>query len=156
MEQIDFVYEDQFNDELNIFFMNEWPSANKEVFNFTDQKRWKMKEYIITAKKNGEILGVAQFRIIGGVGYLSTLLVKKEYRGQGVIGGNLLSQFEDKAAKDNCHKLSLKSYKNSQSSNFFADKGYLIEGVLKNDIHGIDWEMFAKFLDKTNKGSDSL
>jgi len=156
MEKVKFVYEEQFNNDLKKFFMNEWPSANKDVFNFTDQTRWKMEEHIITAKKNKEILGVAQFRIIGGVGYLSTLLVKEEYRGKGFIGGKLLSQFEDKAKNNNCHKLSLKSYKDSQSSNFFASKGYLIEGILKNDIHGIDWVMFAKYLDKTNKGSDSL
>ncbi len=146
MEKVDFIYEKEFNKDLKEFYTNEWPTANKEVFNFTDQTKWKMEEHLITARIDNEIFGVSQFRIIGGVGYLSTLLVKEEYRGKGLIGKKLLSQFENIASEKKCHKLSLKSYKDSRSSDFFANNDYCIEGILKNDIHGIDWVIMAKFL----------
>ncbi|OEF99362.1 hypothetical protein BHF71_01880 [Vulcanibacillus modesticaldus] len=145
MEKLQFVTEQGFNQDIKEFYMNEWPSANEEVFGFTDQSKWKMEEKMITARIDNQIVGVAQFRIIGGVGYLSTLLIKEEFRGKGVFGQALLSEFEQIAKAKNCHKLSLKSYKNSRAANFFAKHGYQEEGVLKNDIHGIDWVMMAKY-----------
>lgn len=141
---LQFVNEEKFNDEIKGFYMDEWPSANNEVFGFSDQSRWKMEEHLTTARVNNQIVGIAQFRIIGGVGYLSTLLVKEEYRGKGLIGQALLEQFENIAYQKGCHKLGLKSYNSSRSSNFFAKNGYMEEGILKNDIHGIDWVMMAK------------
>lgn len=146
MDNLQLVHEEKFNDELKGFYMNEWPSANEEVFGFSDQSKWKMEEHLISAKLDNQILGVAQFRIIGGVGYLSTVLVKEEYRGKGLIGQLLLKQFENTANEKGCHKLGLKSYNNSRSANFFARHGYGEEGILKNDIHGIDWIMMAKYL----------
>lgn len=146
MSKIELVHEQGFNEEIKDFFMNEWPSANKEVFSFTDQRKWKMEELLITVRENTEIIGVAQFRVIGGVGYLSTLLIKEDYRGKGLFGKTLLSKFEYLAADKNCHKLSMKSYKNSRATKFFISQGYEIEAELKNDIHGIDWVMLAKFL----------
>lgn len=146
MKNIEFIHETSFSSEIKEFYQSEWPSANQEVFGFTEQARWKMEEYSITARENKDILGIAQFRIIGGVGYLSTLLVKEEYRGKGVIGKELLLKFESITKKKDCHKLSLKSYVNSRASSFFLKHGYSIEGTLSKDIHGIDWEMMAKFL----------
>lgn len=145
LETLQFVYEPEFHSAIKDFFMNEWPSANQEVFGFTDQSKWKMEEHLMTARQNNQIAGVIQFRIIGGVGYLSTLLVKEEYRGNGLIGQALLSKFEEMAIQKKCHKLGLKSYKNSRASNFFKKHGFIEEGVLKQDIHGIDWVMMAKF-----------
>lgn len=144
MESLKITQEPQFSSEIKEFFTEEWPSANQEVFGFTDQSRWKMEEYILTAKEENLIIGVAQFRIIGGVGYLSTLLVKKKFRGTGIVGSSLLKHFESTAKERKCHKLSLKSYKNSRAENFFAKHGYQEEAVLKNDIHGIDWVMMSK------------
>ncbi len=144
--EMEFIHETGFTGEIKDFFMKQWPSANEEVFHFTDQSKWKMEEHIITARDQSEIIGVAQFRIIGGVGYLSTLLVKEDYRGKGKVGQALLAEFERIAAEKQCHKLGLKSYRDSRSASFFASYGYQIEGILVNDIHGIDWVMMAKFL----------
>ncbi|WP_339061204.1 GNAT family N-acetyltransferase [Tepidibacillus marianensis] len=150
MKNLEFIHEDGFHSDLKDFYIREWPSANDEVFGFRDQSRWKMQEHIITARRNKEIVGVAQFRIIGGVGYLSTLLVKEECRGKGSVGQVLLSQFESIAEENQCHKLGLKTYKDSRSANFFAQHGYFEEAFLKNDIHGIDWVMMAKLLINMN------
>ncbi|MFV9511570.1 GNAT family N-acetyltransferase [Tepidibacillus sp. LV47] len=146
MEDLKLIHEKGFQPEMKDFYLNEWPSANEEVFGFRDQSNWKMEEHILTARIGGEIVGIAQFRIIGGVGYLSTLLVKEEYRGKGFVGQPLLKQFETIAKEKQCHKLGLKAYKNSRAANFFAKHGYQEEGILKNDIHGIDWVFMAKFL----------
>lgn len=144
MESLQIIQEAQFSSEIKEFYAEEWPSANLEIFGFTDQSRWKMEEYILTAKDKNLIIGVAQFRIIGGVGYLSTLLVKKEARGTRMVGLSLLKHFESTAIEKGCHKLSLKSYKNSRAENFFAKHDYQEEAILKNDIHGIDWVMMSK------------
>ncbi|TCS83112.1 GNAT family N-acetyltransferase [Tepidibacillus fermentans] len=146
MEKLQLKHEEGFQPEIRDFMMKEWPSANEEVFGFRDQAKWKMEEHILTARIGDEIIGLAQFRIIGGVGYLSTLLVKEEYRGKGMVGNSLLAQFESMAQEKNCHKLGLKAYKDSRATKFFAKHGYQEEGVLKNDIHGINWVMMAKFV----------
>ena len=145
MNNIELVHEQGFDGEMKEYFSKEWPSANKEVFDFTDQSKWRMEEHLITAREDTKIIGVVQFRIIGGVGYLSTLLVSEDYRGKGIVGKTLLSEFESLALNKNCHKLSLKSYKDSRSTNFFTNHGYVIEAILKNDIHGIDWVMMEKY-----------
>ena len=144
--KLHFVKEENFNSEMKEFYMQQWPSANKEVFGFTEQSKWRMEEYLISARIHEEIIGVAQFRIIGGVGYLSTLLAKEEYRGKGVVGQSLLAKFESVAKENNCHKFGLKTYKDSRAYNFFKKQGYMEEGILLNDIHGIDWIMMAKFV----------
>lgn len=146
MDRLQFIQEEGFSSEIKDFFMKEWPSANEEIFGFTEQSKWKMEEHIITVRNDNEIFGVAQFRIIGGVGYLSTLLVNEQHRGKGTVGSSLLSKFEEIAKEKKCHKLGLKSYNNSRAANFFAKYGYIVEGVLKNDIHGIDWVMMGKLL----------
>lgn len=143
--EITFKKEDGFNSEIKEFYMNEWPSANLEVFGFTDQSKWRMEEHMITARDGEKIVGVAQFRIIGGVGYLSTLLVHEEVRGKGIVGTQLLNKFEEIAKEKNCHKFGLKTYKDSRSAKFFARHGYQVEGVLEKDIHMIDWVMMAKY-----------
>jgi len=146
MQSFHIVHEERFSEEMKNFFQREWPSANEEVFGFRDQSKWKMEEHMITAKDGQQIVGIAQFRFIGGVAYLSTILVKNEHRGKGKVGVALLNQFEQMAKENNCHKLGLKSYKNSRAANFFAKHGYDVEGILTNDIHDIDWVMMAKFL----------
>jgi len=143
---LQFVKEEGFNSEIKDFYMNEWPSANLEVFGFIDQAKWKMEESLITARVDDKIVGVAQFRIIGGVGYLGTLLVKEEYRGTYSVGEELLIKFEEVSKEKNCHKLGLKSYKDSRAAKFFAKHGYKVEGVLVKDIHQIDWVMMAKYV----------
>ncbi|GEM_PF-1447828 len=137
---------ENFTNSLKDFYQTEWPSANEEVFGFREQARWKMEEFIYTALLNEEIVGVLQFRLIGGVGYLSTILVKEEYRGKGLIGQTLLQHFEKICKDKGNHKLALKSYKEKRATNFFLKNGYQIEGILENDIHGIDWVYMAKFI----------
>ena len=145
--ELQFVHEESFGSEIKEFYSNQWPSANLEVFGFTDQSRWKMEEHLITARiDNNTIVGVAQFRIIGGVGYLSTLLIEEDFRGKGTVGISLLNKFESIAKNKGCHKLGLKSYKDSRASNFFAKHGYELEAVLKRDIHLLDWVMMAKYI----------
>ncbi len=146
MDTLEFNCEKVFTEEMQDYFMKQWPSANEEVFGFTEQAKWKMEEHILSARKDGEIIGIAQFRIIGGVAYLSTILIKEDYRGKGKIGQPLLKKFEASAKEKACHKLSLKAYKNSRAATFFAKHGYVEEGILKNDIHGIDWVMMARYI----------
>lgn len=118
-----------------------WPEVNQEVFGWEEQERWSKVYTTLLAEVNGQILGAAIFWQMGGVGYLSQLLVKPDSRGQG-IGRKLVNSFEGECAL--CHKLALKTYKNSSSQRFYEYLGYAIEAVVTEDIHGIDWVYMRK------------
>ncbi len=123
------------------FLDRHWPSANQQQFGWTDQQRWQKEHFTLWAEEKGEIVGVALGWTLGGVGYLSQLLVAREHRQRGV-GSKLMAAFERKCSR--CHKLALKTYKNSASQRFYAGVGYRVESVIANDIHGIDWVYMYK------------
>lgn len=118
-----------------------WPLANHEIFGWSNQERWRKESFTLWCEVDGQILGVALFWTMGGVGYLSQLLVDKDHRGKG-IGGKLVQAFEDKCR--DCHKLALKTYKDSSSQKFYQGLGYQVEAVIENDVHGIDWVYMRK------------
>jgi len=123
------------------FFQDNWPQANREIFGWGEQERWQKKYTVLTYEENGEILGAALFWQMGGVGYLSQILVSAAHRRRG-IGARLVAAFERECSA--CHKLALKTYKDSPSQQFFARLGYVPEAVLEVDIHGIDWVYMRK------------
>lgn len=96
---------------------------------------------MVIAEEDGQILGAALFWRMGGVGYLSQLLVAAPRRRQG-IGARLVAAFEEQCSA--CHKLALKTYRNSPSQVFYEKLGYQVEAVIEEDIHRIDWVYMRK------------
>jgi GNAT superfamily N-acetyltransferase len=92
-------------------------------------------------EEEGQIRGAALMWKMGGVGYLSQLLVDPVLRGRG-LGRQLMDAFEQQCA--DCHKLALKTYKDSRSQRFYEALGFKVEAVLEMDVHGIDWVYMAK------------
>ncbi len=123
------------------FLDRHWPNANQRQFGWTDQQRWQKEHFTLWVEEKGEIVGVALCWTLGGVGYLRQLLVAWEHRQSGV-GSKLVGAFEQKCS--HCHKLALKTYKDSFSQRFYAGLGYQVEAVVANDIHGIDWVYMYK------------
>lgn len=131
----------QLDDRCRQFFRENWPRANREIFGWEEQERWHKEYGVVLAEEGGQILGAALFWRMGGVGYLSELLVTASRRRQG-IGASLVAAFEEECSS--CHKLALKTYKDSPSQKFYEKQGYRVEAVVEEDIHGIDWVYMRK------------
>jgi len=123
------------------FFQTHWPQVNEDIFGWREQVRWQKQYSTVVCEDDDEILGAALFWKMGGVGYLSQLLVAAAQRGRG-IGSQLVAAFEGECAS--CHKLALKTYRDSASQKFYQGLGYQVEAVMENDIHGIDWVYMHK------------
>lgn len=132
-------------DRCREFFSMHWPQANEEVFGWRDRQRWHKEYTTVMAKDGNRILGAALLWKLGGVGYLSQLLVDSRCRRQG-IGRQLMAAFEGECA--GCHKLALKTYKDSASQRFYEKLGYTVEAVVEQDVHGIDWVYMRKGVKK--------
>lgn len=126
---------------LEEFLAQEWVAANLAMFGWGEQGRWQKEHGCFYLEEGGHILGVAIFWQMGGVGYLSQLLVAKESRGRG-LGTQLVQAFEEACL--GVHKYALKTYKDSASQEFYEQQGYRVEAVLTNDVHNIDWVYMAK------------
>ena len=118
----------------------EWKKFNEASgYSFNKKRRY------ILAEDDGVIVGFVSFYTIGGVGHLSEVLVKEEYRGTGV-GRKLIEAYEKTCRDAGCHKLSLRTCPEIHATAFEAYKkmGYRTEAVLKNDYMGKDWHLMSK------------
>lgn len=127
------------------FLEREWREVDLEQFGRADPEMWKTQEYALAAYEGGEMVGTLVFKIEAGVGKLSQLLVAAGHRDKGV-GGRLLSRFEEVCRKEGCHKVRLITYADSRAEGFYSLHGYVREGLLHRDLHGVDMSQMAKFL----------
>ncbi len=127
------------------FLAREWRGVDLEQFGRADPEMWKAQEYALAAYEGGEMVGALVFKIEAGVGKLSQLLVAAGHRDKGV-GGRLLSRFEEVCQKEGCHKVRLITYADSRAEGFYSLHGYVREGLLRRDLHGVDMSQMAKFL----------
>jgi GNAT superfamily N-acetyltransferase len=132
-------------DTIEDFLGREWRPVNEVIFGRYDPAMWDVHSYALAAYKDREIVGVAVFKIEAGLGKLSQILTAGNHRGQG-IGAALLARFEQICRREGCHKLSLKTYWNSEAQCFYEKHGYVVEGVLRRDLHGVDMCQMGKFL----------
>ena len=84
------------------------------------------KQIVLVAEENGKIIGFGMGeRIAGNIAFAHLLVVKKEYRNNGV--GSMLSKaFESECKKRGIRLILLNAYsKNKKTLNFFHKKGYI-------------------------------
>jgi len=127
------------------FFNREWKPVNESVFGRHDPAMWDVQRYALAAYEDDRIVGAAVFKIEAGLGKLSQIVTGSEHRGQGV-GAALLANFEEICRREGCHKVGLKTYWNSEAQQFYQKHGYVVEGVLRRDLHGVDMCQMCKFL----------
>lgn len=117
----------------------EWTKYGKEA-----GYSWKDKDYFLAAYDNNKIIGFAQFKIVGGVGYLDELIITRGYRRKG-IGLMLLKKFEGIAKNKKCHMVYLAtSDKHKTAIPFYKKNGYKKVATLKNNKFHVDWYFFEK------------
>jgi GNAT superfamily N-acetyltransferase len=127
------------------FLDREWKPVNESVFGRYDPRMWDVQRYALAAYEDERIVGAAVFKIEAGLGKVSQIITAADRRGKG-LGGALLARFEDICRRERCHKASLKTYWNSEAQRFFQKHGYVLEGVLRRDLHGLDMCQMCKFL----------
>jgi 2'-5' RNA ligase/GNAT superfamily N-acetyltransferase len=87
--------------------------------------------FAITAHRDGRVVGLAEGWTLGGVAYLSALIVDAATRGEGV-GSHLLARFESLAAERDCPRLALRAVAGSRAERFYRDRGWVEETRLTN------------------------
>lgn len=132
-------------DTIAEFLGREWRPENERQFGFYDPTIWDVQRHALAAYEGERIIGAAVFKIEAGLGKLSQIITAADHGGQG-IGKVLLARVEDICRREGCHKISLKTYSNSEAQRFYERQGYAVEGVLRRDLHGADMSQMCKFL----------
>lgn len=92
----------------------------------------------ITARRDGEVVGLAQGSTAGGLGVLERLLVAAAHRDEGV-GSALLAAFESLAVRRNCKRLVTQVPVGGRAEAFFRGRGWVEEVHLSPWLYGRDF-----------------
>jgi GNAT superfamily N-acetyltransferase len=96
---------------------------------------WIEKPFVITARRDREIVGVARGWTSGGIGYLSALMVAAEHRGEG-IGSHLLAAFTSLGAERRCRRLALRTFADRAAHGFYKAHGWVDEARFEPWVFG--------------------
>jgi GNAT superfamily N-acetyltransferase len=107
--------------EVQAFADREWYAHGVDVLgpDFPPEQ-----PFTIVARRDGEVVGIAEGWTHGGVAYLRDLIVDRNQRPQG-IGSRLLAAFESLAAERGVHHLALRTWTDSRSYGFYKDRGWV-------------------------------
>ena len=125
--------------EAVAFLTREWPLYDADL-----GIRWDVRDVVLVAKHAERPIGVARGMIVGGLGELKQLRVKKEHARTGV-GSRLLMEFETRCRTLGCHKLRLETAE-YQARPFYEKHGFAVVATLTNDRFGRDWFVMEKRL----------
>jgi GNAT superfamily N-acetyltransferase len=127
------------------FLAREWKPVNESIFGWYDPGMWDVRQYALAAYEGDRIVGAALFKTEAGLGKLSEMITAADQRGKGV-GASLLARFEEVCRREGCHKVGLKTFWSSEAQLFYQRHGYVVEGILRRDVHGVDMCQMCKFL----------
>jgi 2'-5' RNA ligase/ribosomal protein S18 acetylase RimI-like enzyme len=100
-----------------------------------DQTPWIEDPFVITARRDGTVVGVARGWTAGGIGELSGLVVAAEHRGEG-IGSHLLAAFTSLAAERGCRRLALGTFAARPAHGFYKGHGWVDEATFDPWVFG--------------------
>jgi GNAT superfamily N-acetyltransferase len=127
------------------FLNHQWKPVNESIFGFYDPSMWEVHRRALAAYESKRIVGAAVFKIEAGLGKLSQMITAAEHRERG-IGGAMVAEVEEICRREGCHKITLKTYWDSEAQRFYEAHGYEVEAVLRRDLHGADMCQMYKFL----------
>lgn len=122
----------------------EWPIADKEHYGTADVD-FEAHPFYLSAESNGEILGIMQGKIQGGVCTINDLIVAHNKRGQG-IGTELMAEVEQYATKNGAHKIRLITGDGWPAIKFYERLGYKETARRLNDMLHTNFIEFTKFI----------
>jgi GNAT superfamily N-acetyltransferase len=139
-----FVIQEAEQEEVEGFLRREWKPVNERMFGQYDEIMWDEHLSALAAYHDERIVGAAVLKITPGLGKVTQMVVAADLRGQGV-GRALMARTEEICRREACHKVSLKTYWNSEAQRFYQRQGYAVEGILRRDLHGLDMCQMCKF-----------
>jgi GNAT superfamily N-acetyltransferase len=77
----------------------------------------------VTARRDGQVVGIAEGHVRGAVAYLADLIVGADVRGEGV-GGHLLAAFGAEARARGAEQLTLRTVDGGPAERFYRDRGF--------------------------------
>jgi GNAT superfamily N-acetyltransferase len=140
-----FVIQEVVEEEIAEFLGREWKPVNERMFGHYDDSMWDEQRHTLAAYEDGRIVGAVELEIRAGLGKVTQIIVAADLRGQGV-GRVLMDRTEEICRHEGCHKVSLKTYWNSEAQRFYQEQGYVVEAILRRDLHGLDMCQMCKFL----------
>ena len=127
-------------EEIEEFRSREWRRYDEEIGITFDSRH-----HYLAAELERQLVGIAHFHIVGGIGHLDQLLVAKDYRDQG-IGSRLLSEFERRCRAAGCHRLTLETAE-YQARGFYEKHGFKIACTMRDNKFHYTWYLMEKTLD---------
>lgn len=132
-------------EEIQDFLRREWRLVDEGMFGAYDEGMWTVQERALACYEKGDLVGAAEFKIEAGLGKVTQLNVQAARRRRG-LGRALMQHVEDVCRQEGCHKITLKTYWDSEAQRFYQALGYVVEAILRRDLHGLDMCQMCKFL----------
>ena len=123
--------------DASAFLEKMWPEHNARA-----GIDWVVEDVYFTAHDGERMVGVAHYRIIGGVGSLDELVVAPDRINEG-IGSRLLEEFETRCRAAGCHLLNLDTA-DYQARPFYEKQGWRVYATLSNHRFGHEWYLMEK------------
>ncbi len=108
------VHDSADDSDVRSFLDAEWSAIDPEL--------WTERTCVITAERDGRLIGVATCSVNAGVAHLGELMVTKDERNNG-IGARLLAAFEAWAVAHGAHKLTLDTRHHGPAQRFYERHG---------------------------------
>ncbi|MHB8647182.1 MAG: GNAT family N-acetyltransferase [Thermomicrobiales bacterium] len=108
-----------------------------------DPAPWTGGKCVITAERDGRVIGAATCGAGAGVARLGELMVAAGERNHG-IGARLLAAFEEWAATHHAHKLTLETRHGGPAQRFYERHGWRVRHVLENHFLHQDYVEMVK------------
>ena len=114
-----------------------WPPHNRR-----QGIDWKQQDFALGAFEVTECVGVAIYKVVGGMAFLEQIVVAEGSTGRG-IGSQLMKAFEAHAAELGCHVIQLETAE-TQAPGFYERHGYKRIGTYPNGRFHLDWHLYRK------------
>jgi N-acetylglutamate synthase-like GNAT family acetyltransferase len=105
---------------------------------------WKQQDFALGAYEDGEQVGAAVYKVVGGLAFLEQIVVADD-KTDGGIGSALLKAFEAHAAELGCHVLQLETAR-TQAPAFYERHGYERAATFPNGRFHLEWYVYRKTL----------
>lgn len=108
-----------------------------------DPESWTSGKCVITAERDGRLIGAATCKISAGVAHLGELMVAEGERNTG-IGARLLAAFEAWAVRHGAHKMTLDTRRDGDALRFYEQHGWRVAYVMENHYLHRDYAGMVK------------
>lgn len=119
------------------FNAEHWPIHNRR-----QGIDWQQSDFALGAFDGDEPVGVAIYKVVGGLAFLEQIVVADRHTHRG-IGSQLMEAFEAHAIELACHVIQLETAE-TQAPGFYERLGYKRIATYPNGRFHLDWYVYRK------------